>query len=258
MNGSLSALVLLLPFQAYLVLYRPKQGGRQGTAWRSSTLQNVVKTRRCLKRHPAHGYGVRLQNLYAVCRLLFQLHPFVFMHGLFSMWALFFSIHQTPLRLVAIDSEEAKHFQSHQHSIGVTSGFVQNALVAATSIQVFADTPASAISTPKPPFHVHAVMQSDMLSFVERRQHLEKALYVAWLKFHKKHCRFRHCLGVEAQLIEDITLSIPSRSSTTFPECLEGMLLMLSKVAKAGDEEDLSKVSDRLAVVRKEMFFLQS
>ena len=36
----LSALVRLL-FQAYLVLYRPKQGGRQGTAWRSSTLQDV-------------------------------------------------------------------------------------------------------------------------------------------------------------------------------------------------------------------------
>ena len=37
----LSAQVRLL-FQAYLVvLYRPKQGGRQGTAWRSSTLQDV-------------------------------------------------------------------------------------------------------------------------------------------------------------------------------------------------------------------------
>ena len=36
----LSVLVRLL-FQAYLVLYRPKQGGRQGTAWRSSTLQDV-------------------------------------------------------------------------------------------------------------------------------------------------------------------------------------------------------------------------
>ena len=36
----LSALVRLL-FQAYLVLYRPKQGCRQGTAWRSSTLQDV-------------------------------------------------------------------------------------------------------------------------------------------------------------------------------------------------------------------------
>ena len=36
----LSVLVRLL-FQAYLVLYRPKQGGRQGTAWRSSTLHDV-------------------------------------------------------------------------------------------------------------------------------------------------------------------------------------------------------------------------
>ena len=63
----LSALVRLL-FQAYLVLYRPKQGGRQGTAWRSSTLQDVRQNPSpALKESPRMGteFGCKICMLCA-------------------------------------------------------------------------------------------------------------------------------------------------------------------------------------------------
>ena len=65
----LSAQVRLL-FQAYLVvLYRPKQGGRQGTAWRSSTLQDVRQNPSpALKESPRMCTEFGCKNLYAVCR----------------------------------------------------------------------------------------------------------------------------------------------------------------------------------------------
>ena len=66
----LSALVRLL-FQAYLVLYRPKQGGRQGTAWRSSTLQDVRQNPSpALKESPRMGteFGCKICMLCADCR----------------------------------------------------------------------------------------------------------------------------------------------------------------------------------------------
>ena len=65
----LSALVRLL-FQAYLVLYRPKQGGRQGTAWRSSTLQDVRQNPSpALKESPRMGteFGCKICMLCADC-----------------------------------------------------------------------------------------------------------------------------------------------------------------------------------------------
>ena len=64
----LSAQVRLL-FQAYLVvLYRPKQGGRQGTAWRSSTLQDVRQNPSpALKESPRMGteFGCKICMLCA-------------------------------------------------------------------------------------------------------------------------------------------------------------------------------------------------
>ena len=64
----LSAQVRLL-FQAYLVvLYRPKQGGRQGTAWRSSTLQAVRQNPSpALKESPRMGteFGCKICMLCA-------------------------------------------------------------------------------------------------------------------------------------------------------------------------------------------------
>ena len=66
----LSAQVRLL-FQAYLVvLYRPKQGGRQGTAWRSSTLQDVRQNPSpALKESPRMGteFGCKICMLCADC-----------------------------------------------------------------------------------------------------------------------------------------------------------------------------------------------
>ena len=65
----LSALVRLL-FQAYLVLYRPKQGGRQGTAWRSSTLQDVRQNPSpALEESPRMGteFGCKICMLCADC-----------------------------------------------------------------------------------------------------------------------------------------------------------------------------------------------
>ena len=67
----LSALVREL-FQAYLVLYRPEEGGRQGMAWRSATLQDVRQNPSpALKESPRMGteFGCKICILCADCLL---------------------------------------------------------------------------------------------------------------------------------------------------------------------------------------------
>ena len=77
-------------------------------------------------------------------------------------------------------------------------------------------------------------------------RHLGKALYVVWLKFHKKDLQIHRDIALVLKLncametlIEDYRTeySFPPEAARRFQSACDGMLLMLSKVAKHYAEE---------------------